>query len=525
MSAPRTSHAARRTLHLAVCTLHVLIAACGGSTGDPVDGDTLVFSASADVTTLDPHNTTDTQSDQAILMVFNTLIAFDEQMKIVPELAESWSVAPDQVTWTFKLRRGVVFHDGTAFDAAAVKKSFDRVLSPEQNHRRRSLFSAFDRVEVVDDQTVRFVTKHPFGAFEPTMAHVSAAIVSPAVAERYGKEFGYSAEATAGTGPYKVVRWRKDLEVVLERSETYWGDRPPLARIVYRPVPDGASRVIALEAGDADVITQIPATALGRLEANDDVRVLRGVSIGAQQFRFHCQRGPFRDARVRQAVSYAIDRRAILSRLMSGLAMPSTGPLTPSIRGRADLGEIPYDPQRARRLLAEAGYPRGFKTRITTTPRYNMGVELAEAVAANLAEVGIDAAIEVLEWGTIRSLWSGLTPEACPLEIFIMGAGASSADADWGLRPIFSTQPTNENNYGFYSNREFDELVLAAMREMDPARRNALYRRAQQIVYLDDPGAVWLFDNYTIVATRRGVAGVSTSPLGVVTFERARIER
>jgi peptide/nickel transport system substrate-binding protein len=343
------------------------------------------------------------------------------------------------------------------------------------------------------------------------MAHVSAAIRSPV-------------QDDSGTGPYKLRSWRKDLELVLERNEDYWGEKGKLETIVYRPIPEAASRVIALESGDVDVITQIPPAELRRLEGHPEVVVAKTVSIGAQQFRFHCRRKPFTDPKVRQAISYAVDRRSIVENLMAGMAEPSTGPLTPRMRGRADLGEIPYDPEKARKLLAEAGYPDGFETRITTTPRYNMGVELAQAVAAQLQKVGIEASIEVLEWGTIRQYWGGLLPEDCPLEIFIMGAGASSADADWGLRPIFRTQERNENNYGYYSNAEFDDLVERAMREIDAEKRNALYRRAQEIVYLEDPGAIWLFDNYHVVAMRENVASVTTSPLGLVTFERAYLE-
>lgn len=503
----------------AATVLLATAAACSKPSGD--GKNTLVFSTSADATTLDPHNTTDSQSDQVIHMLYNRLISFDDEMRIVPDLAESWSLAKDGVSWTFHLRKGVRFHDGTPFNAQAVRQNFERVLDPEQNHKRLSLFEAIDRVEEVDEHTVRIVTRYPFGAFEPTMAHVSASIVSPAVAEKYGKEFGGSAEATSGTGPYKVVRWKKDLEIILERNEDYWGAKGKLERIVYRPIPEAFSRVIALESGDVDVISYVPPADLARLERRSDVRIIKKVSNGAQQFRFHCRRRPFDDPRVRQAVSYAVDRRAIIENLLPGLAIPSTGPLTPIMRGRADMGEIPYDPERAKRLLTEAGYAKGFKTTLTTTPRYNLGVEIAEAVAAQLKKIGIEARIEVLEWGTIRQYWGGLKSEDCPLEIFIMGAGASSGDADWGLRPIFMTHPTNENNYGFYSNEEFDDLVVRAMRETDREKRNRLYRRAQEIVYLEDPGAIWLYDLYYVVAARRNVTGIRSSPLGVVTFAEA----
>ncbi len=508
------------------CWLGLACAALGAAVGcgvaePPEARDTLVFAAPADATVLDPHNTTDSQSDQVILMLFDTLITFDVEMHIVGSLAETWEVAEDRVTWTFYLRRGVTFHDGSVFDAEAVRANFERVLDPEQNHKRLPLFEMIDRVEVVDDYTVNIITAYPFGAFEPTMAHVSAAIVSPAVAAAHGRTFGRSAEATSGTGPYRVVRWTKDLEIVLERFDGYWGEAPPIRRVEYRPIPEAVSRVIALEAGDVDVITHIPPTDLARLQADPGIDIYKAVSIGAQQFRFNHAKEPFDDPRVVQAISYAIDRRAIVENLMPGLAEVSTGALTPIMRGYADLGEIEQDQAKARQLLAEAGYPDGFSTTISTTPRYLMGVELAEVLAAQLGQVGIRAEIDVLDWGSMVAFWEGLLPENNPQEIFIMGAGASTADADWGLRPIFMTHPTNENNYGYYSNAEFDRVIQEAMRETDAEARQALYRRAQEIVYLEDPGAIWLYDNYFIIGARADVTNITQSPLGVATFERA----
>ena len=501
-----------------------MTAACAASPatdGDPVARETLIFSAPADATTLDPHNTTDTESDQVIHMVFEGLLGFDEKMQIVGRLAERWSVADDGVTWTFHLRRGIQFHDGTPFNADAVQKNFSRVLDPAQKHKRLPLFVMVDRVDAVDEHTVRIVTKYPFGAFEPTMAHVSSAIINPTVAAKFGADFGRSANATSGTGPYRVVSWKKDQEIVLERVEHHWRGTSPTRRLIYRPIPEGAARVLALEAGDVDVISRVPPPDLKRLDAEGRVSVIRTPSIGAQQFRFNLTKEPLDDVRVRQAISYAIDRRAIVEKLMTGFAVPSTSALTPIMRGYVNLGEIPHDPEKARALLREAGLPNGFKTHISTTPRYPMGVELAEAVAAQLKLVGIDAAIQVYDWGTMVQFWAGLPPEKNPQQIFIMGAGASTADADWGLRPIFQTAPTNENNYGYYSNAEFDRVIQAAMRETDATKRQALYKRAQEIVYLEDPGAVWVFDNFYIVATRKPVAHVMPSPLGVVTFERA----
>ncbi len=519
-------HRAPAAVHWRVIVLALALAAAaacrGGEPGGPAR-DRLIFAAAADATTLDPHNTTDTESDQVIMMVYEPLIAFDDQMNIGPRLAERWSVADDGVTWTFHLRSGVRFHDGNRFDAEAVRLNFVRVLDPVANHKRLSLFTMIDRVEVVDPLTVRIVTKYPFGAFEPTIAHVSSAIVSPTVAAEHGKAFGSSSAAVSGTGPYRVASWKKDQEVVLERFDDYWGDKGVTREIVYRPIPEAAARVLALESGDVDVISRIPATDIPRLEARSDVAVHKLPGVGAQQFRFNVTKKPYDDLRVRQAVSLAIDRQAIVRNLVASFARPSTSALTPIMRGYANLGEIRYDPDKARALLKAAGYGNGFATKIATTPRYPMGVELAEAVSADLKKVGITAAIEVYDWATMVQFWAGLPPEKNPQEIFIMGAGASTADADWGLRPIFRSAATNENNYGYYSNAEFDQVIEAAMRETDAVKRQALYRRAQEIVYLEDPGAVWLFDTLYSVAARKAVTGLRPMPLGVVTFERAAV--
>jgi peptide/nickel transport system substrate-binding protein len=529
MPAPLSCLAVRRLARLGRALVLVAAsaaAACGGASTPatpPAARDQLVFAASADATTLDPHNTTDTESDQVIMMVYEGLLGFDYSMKIVPRLAERYEVGPDGITWTFHLRSGVRFHDGAPLDAAAVKANFDRVLDPVANHKRLSLFSMIDRVEAVDPETVRIVTKYPFGAFEPTIAHVSAAIVSPTVANAHGKALGSAADAVSGTGPYRVASWKKDQEIVLERFDGYWGTRGVTRQIVYRPIPEAAARVLALESGDVDVISRIPATDIPRLEQRADLAVHKLPGVGAQQFRFNLKKKPFDDRRVRQAISYAINRPAIVQNLVASFGRPSTSALTPIMRGYTNLGEIPYDPDKARALLKEAGLPNGFRTKIATTPRYPMGVELAEAVAADLKKVGIEAAIEVYDWATMVQFWAGLPPEKNPQEIFIMGAGASTADADWGLRPIFRSAPTNENNYGYYSNAEFDRVIEAAMRETDPAKRQALYTRAQQIVYLEDPGAVWLFDTLYSVAARRAVEGLRPQALGVVTFERASV--
>lgn len=521
---------------LAGFMLVFMLAACGTKVEDPAPTptggssnpspqtpatqyeDTFRFSGTADAVTLDPHEITDNTSDNVAMMIYDRLVKFDEQLDIVPDLAEKWSVSEDGRTWTFNLRTGVKFHDGTPFDANAVKKTFDRVMDPELNLKRRSLFSMIEKVEVIDPQTVAFTTDEPFGAFLATMAHTSSAIISPAAIEKYGMDLGQN---PVGTGAYTLEHWRKDEELVLTRNEEYWGQKGATKTLIYKPIPDTQSRIIALQTGETDLISHVPATDLKRFQDDKAFKVLTVTSNGQRQFRFNHAKEIWNDPRVRQAVSYAIDRKSILENVMGNNGTLSVGPLSPVTWGAPNFGPIPYDPDKARQLLADAGYPNGFSINLITTARYDMGVEVAEAIQAQLGKVGIQAKLEVVEWGVFVGNLGGKKPEELAWDFFIMGAGPSTGDADWGLRPIFTTQPTNENNYGFYSNQEFDDLIFAAMAETDQDKRLDLYKRAGEIVYMTDPGAVWLYDTPLVLVSSAKVDGVSMIPVGHTFLHKA----
>lgn len=486
--------------------------------------DTMVFGPNSDALTLDPHTMNDNTSEQAICMLYDNLVKFDKDRNIVGELAESWQVSDDGRTWTFKLRQGVTFHDGTLLDSKAVQKTFERVTDKENNLNRYQLYAIIEKVDAPDANTVVFTTKEPFGAFLAILAHTSGGILNPAIIDKFGKDLGKSTESVCGSGPYKIGSWTKDQELVLERNDAYWGDKGITKRIVYRPIPEAASRIMALETGEVDVIQQIPAKELERLEKTEGILVVKTPANGQRQFRFDCSKPPFDNKLVRLAVSSAINRQDIVDHVVRGLGVPSRGPLASVTWGHVDLGTVPYDPEKAKALLKEAGYGDGLKIRITTTERYVQGTELAEVLAEQLKMVGIEAEVNVMEWSAIAKEWGGLKPEQFNQGFFIMGTGPSTGDADWGLRPIYHTAPTNEQNYGFYSNKEFDGLIEKGMRETDPAKRKEFYRRAQEIVYLEDPVAVWLYDQYAIIGTRTNVKDVTVSPLSLVTFEKAYVE-
>ncbi|MFA1822749.1 ABC transporter substrate-binding protein [Virgibacillus oceani] len=498
---------------------------CGSEEGEAVDDDRdskLIFAPNTDVQSLDPAFANDFTSMQVNEMIYGTLLAFDEDMNIVGDLAEAWEVSENGLIWTFKLREGVSFHDGAEFNAEAVKKSFDRLLNMDYGLVHSSSFQYITNVEVLDTYEITFETEEPYGLFEEQMAANATAIISPDVIDEHGKDVGEIVESAVGTGPYKITDWEKDEMMVLERNDDYYGELGVTQVIEYRPIQEDATRVMALEAGDVDITHQIPAQDLERLEGTEGIEIIKQPGHGQRKFRFDFTDEALQNVEVRQAILHAIDREMILNQVVPGIGFLSTSAMPPVMPDYVDLGEIPYDPEKSKRLLAEAGYPDGFETKITTTDRYIQGVELAEIISDQLSQVGIKAEINVMEWGDISSEWGGLTADEFDQGIFIMGTGGT--DSDRQLRPIYQTAETNERNYGFYSNEEFDKVITEALTEVDTEKRKELYARAQEIVYLEDPASFFLYDQYTIIAQREGVKDVSISPFSMITFEKAYIE-
>lgn len=503
--------------------------AAQGEAADSEYKDTLVFAMNTDVQSLDPQIQNDTTSEQVVKMLYNTLLKFQDDGTVVGDLAESWSVSEDKLTWTFNLKQGVKFHNGKELTSADVKATFDRALNAEAGGLRTTeIIKMFTAVEAPDPYTVTITTDAPYGPMESLMCNMSLGIMDADYIEQYGLDLGTSAEGENGTGPFKVVSWERDQEIVVERFDDYFGTPAKLQTVVYTIIPEAASRVIALETGEVDVIDKPTDEDLARLEADtENFTVLRKPTISQRLFRFGCNDPIISNTKVRQAIVYAIDRQAIIDALFTGSAYPSTAPLAPVTFGYSDLGEIEQDLELAKSLLAEAGYPDGFDTKIVTTERYQNGIELAEIISQQLAEIGINAKIEVWEWSALSASWNGITADEFDQPIFIMGAGPSMRDADGGLRGLYTTSETglNDRNYGFYSNAEVDALIEQGMQETDQQKRVEIYKEAMEILYREDPVAFWLFDMYGLAITSSKVEGVTLSPISTITFENATVKK
>lgn len=503
--------------------------AAQGEAADSEYKDTLVFAMNTDVQSMDPQIQNDTTSEQVVKMLYNTLLKFQDDGTVVGDLAESWSVSEDKLTWTFNLKQGVKFHNGKELTSADVKATFDRALNAEAGGLRTTeIIKMFTAVEAPDPYTVTITTDGPYGPMESLMCNMSLGIMDADYIEQYGLDLGTSVEGENGTGPFKVVSWERDQEIVVERFDDYFGTPAKLQTVVYTIIPEAASRVIALETGEVDVIDKPTDEDLARLEADtENFTVLRKPTISQRLFRFGCNDPIISNTKVRQAIVYAIDRQAIIDALFTGSAYPSTAPLAPVTFGYSDLGEIEQDLELAKSLLAEAGYPDGFDTKIITTERYQNGIELAEIISQQLAQIGINAEIEVWEWSALSASWNGITADEFDQPIFIMGAGPSMRDADGGLRGLYTTSETglNDRNYGFYSNAEVDALIEQGMQETDQQKRVEIYKEAMEILYREDPVAFWLFDMYGLAITSSKVEGVTLSPISTITFENATVKK
>jgi peptide/nickel transport system substrate-binding protein len=518
-----------KRLFLTTIVIMLVMLVFTGQSGSPRYRDTIVYANNTDVITLDPQQQTDTTSEEVVKMLYNNLMTFALDGSVVPDLAREYRVSADKLTWTFRLREGVRFHNGKELTSVDVKATFDRLLDPNSKLVTRTLVSPFKSVDIIDRYTVSITTKEPYGPMLPLLSNAQVAIIDADMAARYGAEIGKDIRTINGTGPYKITSWKRDEEIVLERHVGHFKGDAFTKYIKLRPIPEPASRVIALETGEVDAIKQIPSEEFARLKNRTrGITILQQPSAGQRIFRFGVNDPIINNVKVRQAILYALDREIIIESLFPGQVTMSTSTIGKPVFGYTDLGPIRQDKARARRLLAEAGYPNGFKTKITTTTRYANGVQLAEIMAAQLAEFGIQASIEVIEWSTLLPLWRNTPKKDFNQPMFIGGMGTSMLDADGAYRGLYDTVEDDmkeKRNYGFYSNKEVDALIAAGMKETDPEKRKAIYKRVQEITYLEDPFGIWLFDTGTELAVRTKLSGVSLHPSGAITFEFARLEQ
>lgn len=440
--------------------------------------DTLVIAQSADPVSLDPYGTTDTPAIRVANCIFDTLVTLDDEGNIAPRLAESWEIV-DDCTYVFKLREGVKFHNGEELKASDVEFSFSKIAeSPHASSLRATI--DFENSKATGDYTFEMKMTEPFGPIMNHLGHAVMAIVNEKAYTEAGDAVGQN---PVGTGPYKFVSWDAGDRIILAENTEYWGEAPATPNVIWRTIPEVATRSIEVEAGGIDIAIDIQASDLARLESIPNVNVFRSVASSVNFIGLTTTKAPFDDVRVRQAINYAINKDAIYQIVYQGTGTIAAAPMSSVVWAYNDqLPAHEYNLDKAKALLAEAGYPDGFKMTMTTDESQQRQ-DTAEIVQAQLAQVGIEVEIQPLE----RTTYIGKVCEGA-LEAFSLGWSSDTGDPDYALYASFhSSQHGEGGNMSFYTNEKVDELLEIGRTSTDQEERKAAYLEAQAIVWEEVP--------------------------------------
>ena len=505
-----------------------LLASTSASAGP--DENTLIYGQSLPITDIGPAYNAFLHYPsgyEAGFVIYDRLVTFDDQLQFNPQLAESWTIADDQKSVTFALRAGATFHDGTPINAEAIKFNVERMMDPSINTTNRPLWDPIEGADVIDDLTVRLRTKEPYALLLNTLAHGSGAILSPTAIMANGQES--ETQHPVGSGPYKVESFNPGLELVLAPHEGYWAGKPPLANIIFRYIPEAATRVAALRSGDVDVIDGVPTHLISQIESDDGLQVLTSPSLRPMGFAMQNTVPPFDNVDVRRALNHAVPVEAIADKLFLGQAMASNSPLAFNTFGHSGSEPYGYDPDKAREMLAAAGLSdsngNGIlehdgqdlnATLLVPEGQFAFDVLIAETTAAALQEVGIGVEIRKIEkssyWDTLR-----LPVADAGWQIAMFGFNPSNASGLYHLDSMYTSNPDNADrprvwNIARYSNAEVDGLLAEAKVTVDGIARTSILGDAQEIIW-DEAPYIWMQVNNIISASRADLDGVEVWPV------------
>lgn len=460
-----------------------VIAGCGGGSksGDKAQ---LTIAQGRDISTLDPHNALGTTTAGVIFHIFNSLTRTDATGKVTGDLAESFT-AINPTTWEFKLRKGVKFHNGEDFNAAAVKFSVERMQDPKLKNRLASDFSFIKEVKIVDDYTVQLITKEPYSGLPLRMFYL--AIVPPKyIAEKGNDEF---VAHPVGTGPYKFQEWVKDDRVVLTANAGYFKGAPKVAKVIYKTIPEDASRIAALEAGEVNIISGIPASQVDRLKKNGKVEVVSAPTTRVMYVGLNSLTNPLlQNPKFRQALNYAVDVDSIIKNILNGAGKKVATIAAPEYLGySASVKPYTYDLNKAKQLLAEAGYNNELLTLAVSPGAYPNSKEVTEAIAGQLKQAGVNVTVIEKESGLFRNdLMAGKIEP-----LYFNGIGGPYASTELLARIGFGTK----ERYSTFTNPEMDELRAKASATIDEQQAASLWTELQQ-KFIDQAPAIFLYQQY-----------------------------
>ena len=458
-------------------------------------GNVLVIGHVAELQTLDPAQAVTISDFRILCNIYEGLLRYkDGSLDVEPSLAESWTLSPDAKTYTFKLRQGVKFHDGTDFNAESVKFNFDRVTQKDHPFANTGPFpfvftlGPIEKTEILDPYTVAIHLKEPYS---PMLTMLAGAIgglagISPTAVKKFGKDF---ARNCGGTGPFKFTLWESGQRFVLEANPNWWHGKAKLAGLVYRPIIDENARVSEMLSGGTDITIEVPPDNIATFTASKNFTFYEQAGPHLWYLMLNCKEKPIDNKLVRQAANYAINKEALVTEILKGTATVASGVTPPAFTWAHDndLKAYAYDPAKAKKLLAEAGYPNGVDVTFYVTESGSgmlSPILMGTAIQADLAAVGIRAKIETYEWNTfLGKIIPGMEGKAQVAELSFM-----TQDPD--MHPFLALRTGAPVNSGRYSNPKVDALIDAARAEPDIAKRGVLYKQMQEILADDAP---WVF--------------------------------
>ncbi|GHU67782.1 glutathione ABC transporter substrate-binding protein GsiB [Clostridia bacterium] len=507
--------------------------------GESVSQDTdLVAAVTVDFTTMDPVDTSDTLSGGIQRLIMDGLFGFDDDMALVNMLATGYEANDDATEYTIFLRQGIAFTDGTPWNADALMANLAKWDDKSLALKRTALLSdVLDSWEGVDEYTVKIRLAQSFGSFINTLAHPATVVMSPKQIEQ---GVDVAAEAPIGTGQYTFVEWIRGDHLTLALNKDWWGydpeqtDGTPFAApdagfktITFKPVPEGATRVAMIQSGDAQLIWTVPSETLDMLRNDSAVTLGIRKSLVAYYIFLNTQKAPYSDKRVRQAINYAIDKNAYLAVVQNGSGSLPTSIIGPDTQYATQHPMYEYDVEKSKALLAEAGYPDGFKASIIAS-NSSANVKAGEFLKQQLGEVGIELDLQLMESAIVNSKIQDVdVPGAeAEVEMYLSGWSSSTGDSDWAIRPLFDSAsiPPNNFNISYYSNPEVDALLKEGLSTADPEVRAAAYAKVQDILWDDSP-VVTTYIGHATWATSAKLINVSIYPDGAINLRAGRLAK
>ncbi len=496
-----------------------------GEAEELAEGNDLIIATLSDITSLDPHTTSDVPSGNVQINIFESLTQFDEDFELQPNLAESWEEVESDV-WEFELREDVTFTDGEEFNAEAVQTNIERLLDPDIASPRIGQFEVIEEVEVVDDYTVRFHLENPFAALPAHLSTYPSNMVSPALIEEDyanmeedGQPGDIINEEPVGSGMFTFDSWEPGDRVVLNANEDYWGEPVNVDSVTFNVVPEDLTRIGEMESGAAHIIDPVTPSDMSRVEETEGTNVFQTEAASITYMGFNAENEPFGDERVRRAIDLALSKENMLEGVLEGTGSPALGPINETQFGYSDNVEgSEQDLEEAQALLDEAGYGDGFETTLWTNDSRER-MDIAELAQADLAQIGVDVSIEVLEWGA----YLDATAEG-QHDMFILGLSLPTMDADYPLHELFHSESVGEGNRFFFEDEEYDQLIHEARIEEDEEARVELYEEA--VNYLNEMApASFLYHPDHIMGYRDEISGFWADGSGLYQLQDVEIEQ